>query len=362
MRYLVFTNTPAQAHVYRHAVRELRSLGHEVLVLARDYQCTVPLLDYFDVPYAVYGRLESSKFSLARQLPRHYGSILRHIREYDPDLIFGMGSYAAHAGLVSRTPVVLLLDSEHHRLDHAISHPFADALLTPHTFRKDLGANHYQFRGFKECAYLHPDVYDPSPDVRDELGVGRDEQFSIARFNAFGSHHDVGESGFDADQRQTLVDRLAEYGPVFVSAERDDLSVSGADVHPYDLHPARLHDALAEAHLLVADTATMATEAALLGTPAIRSSSFVGDDDFGNFLTLEQEGLVDNFREFDDVLSRATELVADPDVSDRWAERRDAYVADMVNLTDLIVDVATARGNVGRVPELSLRRHTATPT
>ena len=361
MRYLVFTNTPAQAHVYKHAVRELRSRGHEVLVLARDYQCTVALLDFFDLPYATYGELDSTKLSLARELPRHYLSILRRVRRYDPDLIFGMGSYAAHAGLASRTPVVLLLDSEHHGVDHALSRPFADAILTPHAFRKNLGPKHYRFRGYKECAYLHPDVYEPSPDVRDELGVGRDEQFSLVRFNAFGSHHDVGESGFSAAQRQTLVDRLAEYGPVFVSSERDDLSVSGSSVRPYDLHPARLHDALAEAHLLVADTATIATESALLGTPAVRSSSFVGDDDFGNFLALEREGLIDNYREFDDVLSRATDLAADSSVPERWAAKRDAYVADTVNLSDLIVRVATAHGDVGRVEGLSRRRPASTP-
>ena len=361
MRYLIFTNTPAQAHVYKHPVRELRARGHDVLVLARDYQCTVSLLDYYGVPHAVYGRLDSTKFSLARELPRHYRSILRRVRRYDPDLIFGMGSYAAHAGLVSRTPVVLLLDSEHHGLDHALARPFADALLTPHVFRKDLGPKHYRFRGYKECAYLHPDVYDPSPDVRDELGVDRDEQYSVVRFNAFGSHHDVGESGFSADQRQTLVDRLAEYGPVFVSSERDALSVSGPNVSSYDLHPARLHDALAEAHLVVADTATIATESALLGTPAVRSSSFVGDDDFGNFVALEREGLIDNYRSFDDVLARASELAADPSVPERWAAKRDAYVADMVNLSDLIVRVAAARGNIGRVVGLSRRRPATTP-
>ena len=352
MRYLVFTNTPAHVHVYKHPVRRLQEQGHEVMILARDYQCTVALLDYYDLPYEVYGRCESTKSSLFRELPAHYRTLLPAARRFDPDLVFGMGSYAAHAGLVSRTPTVLLLDSEHHGVDHAISHPFADALLTPHAFRKDLGSKHYRFAGFKESAYLHPDVYEPDPSVREELGVGPDERFFVLRLNAFGSHHDVGESGFTPERRRELLDRLTEHGPVFVSAE-GDAAFDDEDVHLYDLHPARLHDALAEAHLLVADTATMATEAALLGTPALRTGSFVGEDDFGNFLELEEQDLVENYAEFPPIRDRAAELAADPDAADRWRRRRDDYAADLVNLSDLIVEVATSRGDVGTIDRLA---------
>jgi predicted glycosyltransferase len=351
MRYLVCANTPAHVHVYKHAVRRLRKRGHAVRILARDYQCTVPLLDHYDLPYEVYGRCGSSKLSLLRELPRQYRRLLPAARRFDPDLVFGMGSYAAHAGAVTRTPTVLLLDSEHHGLDHAIAHPFADALLTPHAFRKDLGPRHYRFRGFKECAYLHPNVFSADPRVRADLGVGPDEPLAIARFNAFGSHHDVGESGFTPRRRRELLDRLTDHATVVVSAE-DDVDTTRPDVRAYDLHPARLHDALAAADLLVADTATVVTEAALLGTPAVRTSSFVGDDDFGNFHELERVGLVSNLESFDAVLDRATELLSDGGVQDRWATRREEYVAELADLTELVVEVALDGGDVSGVDRL----------
>lgn len=356
MRYLVFTNTPAHVHLYKNAVARLRQRGHDVLILARDYQCTVELLQYYDLPFEVYGECGSQKLSLARNLPGQYASIVRRTLQYDPDLVFGMGSYAAHAGVVARTPTVLVLDSENQDLDHAISHPFAEALITPHVFRKDLGSKHYTFTGYKECAYLHPNVYEPSPSVRDELGVGRDEQYSIVRFNAYGSHHDVGESGFDEDGRHRLVSRLSEHGPVIVSSELDDDGDYGGDVHPFDLHPARLHDALSEASLLATDAHTMATEASLLGTPTVRFSSFVGDDDYGNHRELERQDLVENYRSFDDVLSRSVELAADTDSAERWAERREEYVGELDDLTELLVETALAMGDVDAVDGLQPRR------
>ncbi len=338
MRYLFFTNTPAHVHLYRHAIERLQAEGHDVLVLGRDYGCTHALLDYHDLPYRIYGKCETTMFSLFRELPGQYLEIFRQTRRYDPDLIFGVGSYAAHAGAMSRTPVVVVADSEPTTFDHVASRPFVDTFLTPHTFGKDLGANHYEFRGFKELAYLHPDVYEPDPTIRDRLGVEPDEEYAIVRFNAFGSHHDVGHSGFSPEKRRKLIAALSEHVTVFVSDEGGN--PAPGDSYEFDLHPALLHDALAEASLLVADTQTMVTEAALLGTPAIRSNSFVGESDMGNFIELEREGLIHNFREFDDVLSQALTSISDDSAKRRLRERRDEYLSDKVNLTDVIVDVA----------------------
>lgn len=350
MKYLIFTNTPAHVHLYKHAVERLRERGHEVLVMGRDYGCTRELLEYYDLPHVIYGKCDTTKYSLFRELPKHYVNIFKRARAYDPDLIFGMGGYAAHAGAVTRTPVVLIADSEPTTLDHFVSLPFAHSFLTPHTFGKDLGDKHYVFNGFKECAYLHPDVYEPNPDIRDELGVGPDETFAILRLNAFGSHHDVGHAGLTPAKRRELIEGLSEHATIFVSDERGDMAFDGLDARPFDLHPALLHDALAEADLLVADTQTMVTEAALLGTPAIRSNSFVGDADMGNFIELEKYDLIYNIADFDEVMERAFGLIERDGLAEEWDEKREAYMADKVNLTDLIVDVATSTKALASLP------------
>ncbi|ELZ11651.1 hypothetical protein C479_06337 [Halovivax asiaticus JCM 14624] len=390
MRYLIFTNTPAHVHCYRNAVSELEARGHDVLVLARDYGCTVDLAEWYDLPHEVYGACETSKWSLLANLPAQYARALRAARRFDPDLIFGMGGYAAHTGALTRTPVVLLIDSEVTGLDHAISTPFARTVLTPDTFQTQLCDEHYVFPGLKECAYLHPEVRErgrvgadrrstiehppaitrpPTTDhqpiadqhsttdrqlasVRDRLGLDRDEPYAIVRLNAFGSHHDVGKGGFTPDRRRQLIETLAEYATVLVSDEGGDLAIADLPARPFSLHPARLHDALDEAALLVADTQTMVTEAALLGTPAIRSNSFVGEEDMGNFRELERQGLIFNEAEFDAVLERAPALLAADGTDETWRRRRDAFLADRCNLTRVIVDVATARGDPESVDAL----------
>jgi len=351
MRYVFFTNTPAHVHLYRNAVDRLKAAGHDVLVLARDYGCTVPLLDWYDLPYRLYGRCDITKGSLLWNLPGHYRSIIPAVRSFDPDVIFGVGAYAAHAGFVSRTPAILLHDSEPTSLDHHVSQPFAAAFLTPHSFRKHLGENHYQFRGFTETAYLHPSVFDPDPDIRDSLGVDADEPYVILRFNAFGSHHDIGHSGFTPQQCRRLIEAFAGEATVFVSDEGDTLDVDALPAHPFDVHPALLHDALASAWLVVTDTQTVCTEAALLGTPVVRSNSFAGDDDMGNFTELERQGLVYNTPSFEEVVSTGLGVLGDESVRVEWQRRCDTYVDSLVNVTDVIVGVAE-RGGPGGVDAL----------
>ena len=355
MRYVFFTNTPAHVHLYKHAVDRLERAGHSVLVLGRDYGCTEALLAYYDLPYEIYGACEATKSSLLARLPRHYFNAVRAVRRFDPDLLFGMGGYAAHAGFLTRTPVVLILDSEPTSLDHAVSRPFARAILTPHAFRKDLGANHYEFTGFKETAYLHPDVFEPRDDIRSALGVGPEEPYVLARFNAFGSHHDIGEGGFTPAQRRAFVAELSDHATVFVSDESGSFPFEESPGHPFDLHPALLHDALAEAALLVADAQTTVTEAALLGTPAVRSNSWVGEDDMGNFRELADRELVYNIADFDTVRETAVDLVTDPTAKQRWRRRRREYMMEQVDLTALIVDIAENVGVLDEVGRVSPR-------
>jgi predicted glycosyltransferase len=352
MHYLFFTNTPAHVHLYKHVVEQLQAAGHETSILAREYGCTTQLLDWEGLEYDVYGACGTNRQSLFRNLPMHYYRIVRAVRKLDPDLIFGMGAYGAHAGLISGAPTILVLDSEPTSLDHTISTPFAHAILTPAAFRKTLGSTHYTFDGFKESAYLHPEVFEADPDIRADLGLDPDEPFVILRLNAFGSHHDVGEGGFTPDIRRSLIEGLATEATVLVSDEGGTLDLSTVPARSFDLHPARVHDALAEATLLVADTQTMVTEAALLGTPAIRSNSFVGGDDMGNFVELESAGLIRNVSDAADVLDQALELLED-DTASQWERRRDEYVEDMANVSSVLTTVAQSPSALETVTQLS---------
>ena len=351
MRILVFANTPAHVHLYRHAVDRLEEAGHDVLVLTREYACTTALAEFFGMPFRVYGTHETEGYSVARfarELGGQLATIAREARRFDPDVVFGRGPYAAFAGTLTRSPIVLVLDDEPGDFNHTVSRPFADCILSPAVTRRDLGDDHYTFRGFKECAYLHPEVFEPDGSVREYLGVDSDEPYALVRFNALDALHDGDLEGFRPRQRRDLIERLSEHATVFVSDEGGEMDLDDLPARSYDLHPALIHDAMAEASLLVADTGTMVNEAALLGTPAFRYRG-TDDHEYGEFRELERAGLAEQFDDYAAVRDRSLEILADDDAPARWQRRRREYVADLVNLTDLLVDVAESRGAIDRL-------------
>jgi hypothetical protein len=352
MRYLICANTPDQVHTFRNLVAELQGDGHEVLMLARDYTCTVDLLDYYDLPYRVYGSHDTGRYSagrFARELPAHLARIARYAYSFDPDVVFGRGPYAAFAGTVAGARTNLVLDSEPNDRLHRLSRPFADLIISPEASDVDLAGNHYTFRGFKECAYLHPDSYTPDPSVREELGVG-DDPFVLVRLNSLDALHDLDGEALTSRQRQRLIEALGKEATVLVSDEGGEMDLSGLDARRYDLHPGRMHDVLAEAELVVAETGTMVIESAFLGTPAIACSPFA-EDGPGEFVALEEYGLIRSTTDYDTIVECAHHVLAgdvqraipldDPDLDD-FGARREAFTADLVDLTELLVEIATA--------------------
>jgi uncharacterized protein len=86
--------------------------------------------------------------------------------------------------------------------------------------------------------------------------------------------HDAHTVGLSDAERGALVERLGRRGRVVISSETD--LPRSLEPLRFRLGPARIHDVLAAADLFVGDSGSMAAEAGVLGTPALRLSSWVG--------------------------------------------------------------------------------------
>ncbi len=227
MRILVFANTPAHVHLYRHAADRLEDAGHDVLVLTRSTPVRPTYSSSSGCRSGVTGdtrlRRRRSHSWRANSASKPPGS---SARAFDSDqTLSSAGPYAALAGTVTRTPTVLVLDDEPGDFNHTVSRPFADCIISPAVTRRDLGDDHYTFDGFKECAYLHPDVFEPDGAVREYLGIGPDEPYALVRFNGLDALHDAGLEGFTREQRRDLLERLSERATVFVSDEGGEMTL-----------------------------------------------------------------------------------------------------------------------------------------
>jgi predicted glycosyltransferase len=339
---------PAHVHLFRNAIAELERRGHRTFVASREKDVTTQLLDAYDIPHRPISEIGEGPLGLAREWLGREARLYRLAREFDPDVIVGVSSpTAVHVSKLLGCRSVVFHDSEVTKFLELFALPYADSICTPANFSHDIDGPHRRYDGYQELAYLHPNWFEPDSELLREYGVEPDDPYSVLRFISWGAHHDVGHSGLSLETKERLVDALSKHGDVYITSE----SPLPPAFEPYRLPvpPEAIHHLLWYADLYVGDSQTMATEAALLGTPAVRSNSFAGPDDMSNFRELETEyGLLRSVAGGDEALSVALDLLTDPESKRRWAERRDRLLAEKIDVTDYIVETILEAG--GKAP------------
>jgi predicted glycosyltransferase len=336
---------PAHVHLFKHAITELQARGHETLVTSREKEVAVDLLDAYGIDHVPISRKGDSTLDLAREWFVRELKLVWHARRFDADVILShFNPSAAHAAAVTGAEFVMCNDDELAADTFgAVTHPFASVIATPACFREDLGERHRTFEGVLELAYLHPDRFDPDPGSLREHGVEVGEPYFVLRFVAWGAHHDVGEAGFSRQAKQDLVSYLDQHGTVYITSE--DPIPPAFEEYRLPVPPADVHDLLYYADGYVGDSQTMALEAGVLGTPAVRSNSFAASDDVSNVAYLEAEyDLLYSFGDERAAIETVKELVGDPESQTRWGQRRETFVADAVDLTATIVELVEEVG------------------
>jgi hypothetical protein len=337
MKYLFVINTPAQYHFWKNIMLSLMKKNHQINILARDYGSTCQLLDNDNLKYNIYIKPDDLKLQRGFQLFPHVLNAYKLARSTNPDIIIGFGIVESIVSGFLRKPCIVFTDSEPVGVQNTLVKIFADAIITPTCFKINLGKKQVRINSFKELAYLHPSYFQPDPSIYDELNIKREEKYVVLRFNVFDAVHDIGRHGFSRDEQYRLVNEISKYVRVFISPEAKLLD----ELEKYRLPIAynRIHHALYYANLLVTDTQTMTTEAAILGTPVIRCNSFVGPNDMGNFIELERKyDLIYSFRNTEQAIQKAIELIQRTDLKEQWAKKREKLLADKIDVTRFMVD------------------------
>lgn len=338
MNIVFCVNHPAHVHFFKFAIWKLQEKGHQVRIGSIDKDVTLSLLNGNGFNYHILGK--DQKGNLVKKAFHYLRSVfptLKLAMHFKPDLFISRGSPTI--GFVSkmlRIRHICFSDTEHATLSHAISFPFTDAICTPSCFTKDLGKKQVRYNGYSELAYLHPKYFTPDPSVLDNLGLGKDDKYIIIRFVAWEAIHDIGHHGFDIQAKRELVAELEKYGRVLITSESP--LPKEFEKFRITVPPERLHDLLYYATLCIGEGATVASECAILGTPAI----------YVNTLRLgyldEQEdryGLVYNFLNPEtgqtEALKKALELLQRNDLKEEWQSKKERLLSDKVDVTEFMV-------------------------
>ncbi len=333
MKLLIDINHPAHVHYFKNMMRIMRKKGDEFVIVSRHRFPCFELLEALGEKYINRGKGKNSSlgklFYMLWADLRYIFIILKH----RPDLIISFSTPYPHQ--VSRLfgiPNIAINDTEHAKLHKKFTYPFASAILTPACFQDELGPKQVRFNSYMELTYLHPNYFSPNEKIYQHLDIDKSQKFIILRFVSWQAHHDVGQGGIPYEEKFKLVEALIPYARIFISSEGElptELQKYAINI-PFEM----MHDALAFASLFVGEGGTMASEAAVLGTPAI----YVNSLSMG-YLTEEAEyGLLYHFKKHTGFIDKALELMNNQNLAADCQTKRQKLLKNKIDPTAFFVD------------------------
>lgn len=327
MNILIDVNHPGHVHLFKNFSFLAKEKGWNILFTAKDKEVTIDLLNAYGLDYKNLGPHYASKLGKIYSLFKHVLSLFFVSLRFKPDFYLSHGSVpASWVSFLLRKKYIAFEDTGNME-QIRLYKPFAHAILTTEKFKQDFGKIHKRYNGFHELAYLHPNYFEPNPDIYDFLNIKKGEIFFILRFISWGASHDVGQAGLSANMKKGIVELLQQHGKVFISAEGK---------LPKDLNklrikipPEKMHDVLSYAKMFVGEGATMASESAILGTPAVYINSMTAET-----INEQQDyGLLFHFTKPEGVIDKLNELLATENINELWQEKRQKLLSDKIDVT-----------------------------
>jgi len=342
MKVLVDINHPSQVHLFKYVIKELRNRGHEVIITASQKDVSFRLLDEYGFDYIKMGSYGDTLLQKLFKLFVLDFRMLRIVRKYKPDVLTGLGSFrAAHAGFLFGKKTIILEDTEHSTEQIALYKPFATKILTPACFMTNLGSKQVRYEGCHELAYLRPEYFKPDQTLLDKWGVSRTEKFAVVRFVSWKASHDIGQHGFVDEQKLNFIKELAKYARPYITSE----GTLPPELEPYRLKiPVhQIHHLMAFAALYVGEGATMASESAILGVPAV----YINTLKLGYVNMHEGYGLLKQTTDTQQALRYCIEWLTDPAAKEKCRAARERLLADKIDVTDYLVNTIEQAGRSG---------------
>ncbi len=332
-RVVVTIQHPAHVHVFKHPISELERRGYDVHVFARKRPLVSFLLDKYGIDHEILAGEGTSLARLAAVQCRYELRLFDRIRTLEPAVAISIGEPAiAHASAIFDCQSVVLTDTEHAFVQNSLTFPFADTICTPDSFSNDLGRKQVRYPGYHEMAYLHPDRFTPDSAVASHIDHYSDGPLIVLRLVSWKAAHDVGQEGII--QVEQLVEKLERNGATVVITAEMPLPTP-LDDRQITVPPHAVHDLLYHADLFIGESATMAIESSVLGTPALYISSLTAgvleelETTYGLLLRLPERSSTDT------VSTQAQSMIDEPSAT--WKNRRKRLLADKIDTTSFVV-------------------------
>lgn len=335
MNILIDIGHPAHVHLFKNLAWGLNKNGHDVLFSVREKEMNRSLLVKYNFDFKIYG--QSYKGIMKKMIGLFLLNIklFKIIKSFSPDITISHGSfYLSQMSWLLKIKNITLEDTGNME-QIRLYKPFTNVILSPSCYKKYHGRKHVFYKGYHELAYLHPNRFNPNKYVLSLAGIN-DEPFVIMRFVSWSASHDYKHKGVSLENKLNAIKEFSKYTKVFISSEKE---------LPYELKSYKLnipsefiHDLLAYATLVWGESATMVSEAAVLGIPGIYL------DNTGRYYTQEQEKnyrIVFNFSESNSdqllAINKGKEILQSINTLNDYKLSRDKLLEEKIDVSAFLV-------------------------
>jgi len=278
MNILIYCSHPAQFLFYKFTIRKLLMANHNVklLIKSKDVLESLVQTEGFEYENILIEGRKDSKFGIIIGLLKRLLRINKIIRKFKPDILLGTDASIAQLAWLHRKVGVITLEDDIEVIPELakLTYPFAKHIITPKAC--SVGKWHDKkigYQGYMKLAYLHPNVFNPDLDISSKYNIP--SRFVLVRISNLKAHHDFGAKGITDSLLVEVVQKCESNNySVFISSE--GVLDKKYDKYILKIETSDMHHILAKATLLISDSQSMSVEAAILGTPSIRFSSFAG--------------------------------------------------------------------------------------
>lgn len=333
MNILFSTGHPAQVHNYRVLREQLQKRGHKVFWLASKKDISDYLLKAYGIEYTQLKRPKKGMLSKLVTLLQNAWITSKVIRKNKIDFVVSrinpgvvLGAYLTGRKQIGMT------DTEQAGIYDKLFAKLVGAVITSTSFERKLRDDQIRFNANIELFYLHKNYfrYDRE-EVYRLLGIPKGTPYVVARFVSGGAFHDTKIDSFSEENKIKLMERVTPYAKLFISSE--EVLPEVLKPYQYKIPYEKMHGVLAEATLLFGESATMASEAAIMGTgtPGI----YVNGQWRGYTNDETRAGLVYSYKideqSQQDSIDKAVELLQRKDLKEDTMKKQQAFLKDKID-------------------------------
>lgn len=323
MKYFFDLNHPADFHFFKNLFAYLEEQGYSYRVMARNKECLHELLRAEGIPFISRGK--GSHFLLGKYFYAAYILLLSFTQLiiYRPGLTLSLSSpYLITVSKFLHIPTLTYDDTDFNpRLLPHIRR--ADYIFSPANYPHTFHENHFHIHTYKELAYLTP------PESGEEK-LGDAVFFRLTRTD---SVHHSSDTRMDPSRILKEINLISKEHTSYLSSETGIAEdISSEIIYPDKVN---IHQDMKNCRVFWGNSATMATEAVILGLPSI----FIGNEKFAYLRELEESGLLYCFRpdQLESSFKKLNELLQNPYPGKLLYEARIKLFEEKINIKGLII-------------------------